>query len=789
MESLEKIISAKIAPAMLERVVADQGVIGAAQRNAFFKQTGVSYPEIVAAVIEAYDTQKARLVYGVYRQIRDTDWKIAQVLIPHMEMEDVISGDIAPAMLERVVSDQGVIGAAQRNALFKQTGVSFPEIVEAVIDGYDTQKARLVYGLYQQISGTDWKTAQALMVYMPAGGANNFQASLVGRIPTIPLGELAKFLTEVTGQVCLIVSQKDTREVMCGTGFLVGPNMVLTCRHVLSEFGDDTDITANGNQVEVYFDFDIGPTVEAMSPNLPHARKVALDKQWRVESGDFTIPDGVLGDLDETDKKRIGKALDFILLRLAEPVGLQPIEPGGGRQRKWVDVSTATVQAVEEEDWIIIPQHPNGSAQRIDLGRYRMLDPTETRLRYDTNTAKGSSGAPCFNQKFRLVGLHNAYVGPVIRPLFNQAIRAALIAPLIQPHLTRILQANENGDKTGYVARWSVASGNEPPRVILGREKLLNWLQPSVAAAPKTLADRVYAAHADVSKAGCSFSLEILQAETRGTKTPRAVYGDAGQQLPVTVEDFLLSLTRELGIATPSKPIPNRPTPPNENPAATGIGEVDKLGRWISQELPEWLGDVVNAHVEKEIDVRPAAKQSVADLQAQGIDVPPKLQANADSPDPVLIHPNAWDWAYVAFDDLRTGNYVAAGPRTELRGEVRDLVAALVLPKSEATIHSGLRRLRWMFLGYVPDFVPTATGSGATIEILEPESVGVAEILTILKRITRASLEIKFQEGVAWPFVADLLVEWAATSPEPRLVSLQNRTNTAVRKLLARLEG
>ena len=71
--TLEDIISANIAPAMLERVVADQGVIGAAQRNAFFKQTGVSYAVIVAAVVEAYGAQHQRLVYGLYQQISATE--------------------------------------------------------------------------------------------------------------------------------------------------------------------------------------------------------------------------------------------------------------------------------------------------------------------------------------------------------------------------------------------------------------------------------------------------------------------------------------------------------------------------------------------------------------------------------------------------------------------------------------------------------------------------------------------------------------------------------------------
>jgi hypothetical protein len=695
------------------------------------------------------------------------------------KLEDIISKYIAPAMLERVITDQNLIGKAQRNALFKQTSLLYPYLVAAVVEAYGANAPRLAHGLYRQIDATDWEAAQRLKEHLPAAAdLINHQASLVGRIPTLALRELAQFLTDVTGQICLIVSRNGTGKVLVGTGFLVGPNLVLTCRHVLDHICDNADITGNGSRIEIYFDFDLGEPVETLSPDLPLARKVMLDPNWRVASGTVAKPDGLDTELDEGEIRRIKEALDFILLRLAEPVGLQPIERGGGRQRKWVDVSTAAVaQTVEDEDWIIIPQHPYGKAQRIDLGRFRELDQTETRLRYDTNTAKGSSGAPCFNQKFKLVGVHNAYVGPEENPRLNQAIRANLIARLIQPHL------DPNVTLTSYLPRWSVAAGNEVPRVILGRGTLLNWLQAD-AATPTTIARRVYCAHADVPKAGCSFSIEILHAEIRGSKSPRAVYGDAGQILPATVEDFLLSLTRELGIVTPSKEIPRRPAPPSNNPATIGIGEVDKLGRWISQELPEWLGDVINAHVQKEIDVRESAKKSVADLEAQGIEVPKKLQANADSKVPVIIRPNAWDHAYVVFDDLRSGSYPLTTPRTELRGEVQDLVAALVLPKSEAAMHTGLRRLRWMFLGYVPDFLPTA-GGGATIEILDPEKVGVEEIETILTRLSQAHLPVPKEAKKIWPAMAKLVVRAALSRTEPKLVSLQSETNFATMELLA----
>ena len=213
-----------------------------------------------------------------------------------------------------------------------------------------------------------------------------------------------------------------------------------------------------------------------------------------------------------------------------------------------------------------------------------------------------------------------------------------------------------------YAPRWSIARANEKPNVILGRDPLLAWLRASAVATPRFLADRVYAAHATVPFAGCSFSSEILHAEIRDTKVPRAVYGKGGQQLPATAEDFLRSLIREMGIvlneSEPDEIMPERP-----GAAAQGgvppvlAGEVDKLNRWLSEELPNWLGRLINKLLDKKIDAREAARQAVALYEQQGLEPPQEIKDNSTAADPILVRPNSWDFAYVVIDDLRSGNY------------------------------------------------------------------------------------------------------------------------------------
>jgi hypothetical protein len=701
-----------------------------------------------------------------------------------MTLEEIIATKIPNAMLERVVCDQDLIGLAERGDLFKPSGSSADQVASRVLASYGRFASRLALGLYEQVKTTDWQTAELLIEHLGINDPDfhNHQASLVSRIPDLSLGKLSDFLTVVTGQICLIVSSDARGRVELGTGFLVGPDLVLTCKHVLKNFPVDGGIP-NSKSIELYFDYCLGGPVDRLTPALPNSRKVALAANWHVANSPDANPDGILEPLQPAAAALVSRSLDFVLLRLAEKVGLQA-DRNGGRRRKWVDLSAAGLpQNVQDEDWVIIPQHPKGHPQRIDLGRFRTFDCTLTRLRYDTNTAPGTSGAPCFNQDFKLVGVHNAYVGPGPNPTLNQAIRATCIARQVQQYIAA-------AEATTHIDRWSVTPGDEEPRVILGRETLLSWLRPSATAKTDPLAHRIYAACADVPAAGCTFSIDVMQAETRDTKTPRAVYGQRGQQLPATAEDFLLSLLRELGIALDAdQTIPYRPRPLSAEAATIGTGEVDKLERWISQELPEWLGRVINRHVEKEIDARPRAIDAVKFLASQNIEVPKKLRATADSEDPVIVRANAWDFAYVVFDDLRSARYPGTGPRTELKGEILSLVAALARGKSEAELAPGLGRLRWMFLGYLPDFIAAASAgrSGATVEVLEPAAVGEKEILSIFERMSEAHVQMQEGATLLLPIMAATIAEFAARSPAPKLAALQAETSGVAKRLLSRL--
>jgi endonuclease G len=54
--------------------------------------------------------------------------------------------------------------------------------------------------------------------------------------------------------------------------------------------------------------------------------------------------------------------------------------------------------------------HPEGQARQVSLRENRLMALLELWIHYETDTSKGSSGAPLYNNQWQIVGLHHAAV-------------------------------------------------------------------------------------------------------------------------------------------------------------------------------------------------------------------------------------------------------------------------------------------------------------------------------------------------------------------------------------------
>ncbi len=198
-----------------------------------------------------------------------------------------------------------------------------------------------------------------------------------------------------------------------GTGFLIGPDLVLTNWHVVKCVADSK---VAASDVVVRFDYarDADGGADAFTD-------VRLAAEWLADHAPWSVAD-VTANATELPKP---DELDFAVLRLARPIGS---EQRGGAVRGWVALPEETKLSLGQS--VLILQHPDGHPLRLAFDGVLSVNGNQTRVRYRTNTLPGASGSPCFDQNWTLLALHHAG-DPRLAPLYNEGIPAAAIRALL----------------------------------------------------------------------------------------------------------------------------------------------------------------------------------------------------------------------------------------------------------------------------------------------------------------------------------------------------------------------
>jgi len=226
------------------------------------------------------------------------------------------------------------------------------------------------------------------------------------------------------------ISYPTAAGMMYGTCFLVGPSTVITNYHVIAPIKAKQATPAD---VKVQFDYKRLP-----DGKVDEGRFVALagGEKWLIDDSpyaqaDVTVSPATLPTLDE---------LDYAVLRLAEPVGHEPVGKTSDPDapvRGFIDLGKAAAASPAPGTSVFIVQHPKAEPLSLAMETQGMLDANgnQTRLRYQTNTEGGSSGSPVFDQHWTLIALHHGGdpdFSKFHHPQYNQGIPIHLIVQRLQ---------------------------------------------------------------------------------------------------------------------------------------------------------------------------------------------------------------------------------------------------------------------------------------------------------------------------------------------------------------------
>lgn len=207
------------------------------------------------------------------------------------------------------------------------------------------------------------------------------------------LGSFAAKIQELLHRVCAVELGNEW-----GTGFLIGPETVLTNHHVVAKA-----IEGSFDPSSIRVRFDYQRLRDGVTTNGGVVHELADD--WLVHATPHSTVD--LQPYEET-KSPGGTELDYAVLHTRENVGGESASGPTEARRGWV---VPRIQAYEFplDTFLMVVQHPCHDPISYDSADDAVMrvNANGTRVHYRINTLGGSSGSPVLDRNLDLVALHH----------------------------------------------------------------------------------------------------------------------------------------------------------------------------------------------------------------------------------------------------------------------------------------------------------------------------------------------------------------------------------------------
>ncbi|MEM7129305.1 MAG: trypsin-like peptidase domain-containing protein [Chloroflexota bacterium] len=172
---------------------------------------------------------------------------------------------------------------------------------------------------------------------------------------------------ELSSSVCRILTPLGK-----GTGFIVGPGLLMTNNHIIP----NKEI-ASQSVAEFNYELDV------LGSELKSYR-------YRLAPNTFYTSDQY--------------QLDCTMVNLIANPELPPLE-------QWGMLKLNASAILFPGEHVTIIQHPQGGFKKIAITANQIVSQESKYLHYTTDTMKGSSGSPVFNDAWEVIAIHHAYGG------------------------------------------------------------------------------------------------------------------------------------------------------------------------------------------------------------------------------------------------------------------------------------------------------------------------------------------------------------------------------------------
>ncbi|MFO0759214.1 MAG: serine protease [Byssovorax sp.] len=240
---------------------------------------------------------------------------------------------------------------------------------------------------------------------------------LVGDDMFYDVSSFVDVLSAHASRVCRVDSGGTRRGY--ATGFLVGPDVVLTTYNIMQEV---IEHPAQISAVRLRFGYQ-----RDRDGKINAGTEYHLATDWLIDVSPYDTLDDTLAP-----NRRPGDELGYALLRVADSPGSSLSSPGGTQPRGWIPLPSAA--ALEPGAPLFMLHHPSGGPLKLSLNTQSVLDvsTSETIVRYTTNTLAGSGGAPCFDAHWNLVAMHQGSGSNDNDDWHNEGIHITAIRKLLQ---------------------------------------------------------------------------------------------------------------------------------------------------------------------------------------------------------------------------------------------------------------------------------------------------------------------------------------------------------------------